>query len=124
MSDRPLTTRTLDFRWAHEITSRPVDWLWRPWLARGTVAVLDGDPGVGKSSLAFDFAARVSTGRPFPGEEAPREPAVAMVIAMEDPLDTVAKPRLENAGADMTRVALLGGVKEAGPHGETEAVMQ
>lgn len=124
MSQQPPTTRILDLRWAHEVVSRPVEWLWQPWLARGTIAVLDGDRGVGKSSLAFDLAARISAGRPFPGETEPRAPEVALVVAMEDPLDTVVKPRLENAGADMTRVALLGGVRESGPHGETESVLQ
>jgi hypothetical protein len=124
MSQQLPTIRTLEFRWGHEIVARPVDWLWQPWLARGTIAVLDGDPGVGKSSVALDLAARVTTGQPFPGETAARQPAVALVIAMEDPLDTIVKPRLEAAGADMTRVALLGGVRETGPHGEVESILQ
>jgi hypothetical protein len=124
MSDRTAPTRTLDFRWANEVVARPIDWLWQPWLARGTVAVLDGDPGVGKSSLALDLAARITTGKPFPGETASRDSAVAMILAMEDPLETVVKPRLEAASADMSRIALLGGVRENGPGSATESILQ
>src|SRR5437879_4870775 len=43
-----------------------VQWLWEPYLAFGTVAVLDGDPGVGKSLLTLDLAARLTAGRPMP----------------------------------------------------------
>jgi hypothetical protein len=31
------------------IPVRPVHWLWRPYLACGNPALLDGDPGAGKS---------------------------------------------------------------------------
>src|SRR5262249_11969151 len=69
--------RALDFRWGTEVQTLAVDWVCEPWLARGVVAVLDGDPGLGKSSLALDLVARVTAARPFPGADdavAPREP--------------------------------------------------
>ena len=40
--------------------------LWPGCLAEGQLAMLDGDPGIGKSLLTLDLAARLSTGRPFP----------------------------------------------------------
>jgi hypothetical protein len=40
------------------IPVRPVRWLWRPYLACGKPALLDGDPGAGKSLLTADLAAR------------------------------------------------------------------
>ncbi len=58
--------RKLKKQWANQITEKPIDWLWRPWFARGVVAVVDGYPGVGKSTLMFDLIARITTGRPFP----------------------------------------------------------
>jgi RecA-family ATPase len=58
--------RKLKMQWGNEIQEEPIEWLWRPWLPRGVVVVVDGDPGVGKSSMMFDLVARISTGRPFP----------------------------------------------------------
>jgi len=60
------TERKLKMEWADQIEKKPIDWLWRPWLARGVVTVVDGELGVGKSSLLFDVIARVTTGRAFP----------------------------------------------------------
>jgi AAA domain len=42
-----------------EVTPRPVAWLWRSYLPLGKLVILDGDPSVGKSTLAVDFAAVV-----------------------------------------------------------------
>ena len=54
MIKRRTITRTLEMLRGHEIEKKPIDWLGEPWLARGVVAVLDGDPSVGKSSLTID----------------------------------------------------------------------
>src|SRR5215218_2456924 len=43
-----------------------VEWLWLSRLALGKLALLDGDPGLGKSATTLDIAARVSAGRAFP----------------------------------------------------------
>jgi hypothetical protein len=48
------------------LESRPIDWLWPGWLALGKLALLDGDPGLGKSLVALDLSARLSTGRARP----------------------------------------------------------
>ena len=50
-----------------EITPIAVSWLWEPYLPRGKLAILDGDPGTGKSFVTLDLAARVSAGAPMPG---------------------------------------------------------
>jgi AAA domain/NrS-1 polymerase HBD domain len=57
-------------RLASDIGEETVEWLWPGVLAFGSVAVLDGHPGVGKSTLAIDIAARLSR-----GEEMPRAPS-------------------------------------------------
>src|SRR5262245_51717688 len=46
------------------IASQPLQWFWRPWLARGVLTLLDGDPDLGKSTLAVELAAHVSRGTP------------------------------------------------------------
>ena len=44
------------------IPVRSIHWLWRPYLACGKLAVLDGDPGAGKSLLTADLAVRLARG--------------------------------------------------------------
>jgi RecA-family ATPase len=45
-----------------------LSWLWVNRLALGKLALLDGDPGLGKSLFALDLCARLSTGRPLPDD--------------------------------------------------------
>jgi hypothetical protein len=83
---------------------RPVNWLWPGWLASGKLAILDGDPGVGKSFLTLDLCARLTTGREFPDGSPGSAPANAIVLNGEDgPKDTIG-PRLQALGADLERI--------------------
>ena len=45
-----------------------VRWLWHGRIPLGRFTVLDGDPGLGKSALLLDLAARLTVGRPMPDE--------------------------------------------------------
>jgi hypothetical protein len=61
---------------------------------------------LGKSLIALDLCARLSTGRPFPDGRSGPGPASALVLSAEDsPADTIV-PRLERLGADMQRVSI------------------
>ena len=50
----------------NSLTKRPTEWLWPRRIPIGKVTLLVGDPGLGKSLVALDIAARVSTGAPWP----------------------------------------------------------
>jgi len=50
----------------------PIQWLWRPYLARGEPALLDGDPGAGRPPLTADLAARGLRPGAGAGKAAPR----------------------------------------------------
>jgi hypothetical protein len=54
---------------AADVPRRPVEWLWPNRIAIGKVTLLVGDPGLGKSLVALDIAARVSRGTPWPDEQ-------------------------------------------------------
>ena len=93
------------------------------WLPRGKLVVLDGDPEVGKSTLMNDVAARVSKGRPMPGERLPCVPRSNVVLmAAEDGLADTIRPRLDAAGADTTRIHHLDAVARVGEDGRTRWV--
>ena len=93
------------------IPVRPIHWLWRPYLACGNPALLDGDPGAGKSLLTADLAARLTRGGRMPDGTWRRRKANVLFLNAEDALDDTLRPRLDAAGADLTRVFCLGGVQ-------------
>lgn len=94
-----------------DVVAERVEWLWPGRMPRGKLVVLDGDPSVGKSTLALDLAARITTGHPMPGEDLAMVPPSAVVLmAAEDGLADTIRPRLDAAGADCTRVHHLDAV--------------
>src|SRR6476661_2421328 len=52
-----------------ELAPQKVRWLWPDRIPLGRITLLVSDPGLGKSLLALDIAARVSTGAPWPDQE-------------------------------------------------------
>ena len=51
-----------------------VTWLWPGYIPRGKLSILDGDPGLGKSTLALDLAARLTRGHAMPDGSGGGEP--------------------------------------------------
>jgi putative DNA primase/helicase len=89
-----------------EVQAERVDWLWRDHLARGKLTLLAGDPGIGKSQISVDWAARMSVGGKWPdGTTAPT--GATLIISAEDAAGDTIRPRLEAAGADLGRVHVL-----------------
>ena len=70
------------------------------WLPLNAVTVLDGDPGLGKSTITLDWAA-----------EATGAGSDVLLLSAEDNLDSTLRPRIEAAGADMDRVHSLEAVE-------------
>jgi hypothetical protein len=87
-----------------DVVSERVDWLWPGRIPLGKLTVLEGDPKTGKSTAAIDFAARVSTGSPFPDGARLSGPGVVILMSAEDGLADTIRPRLDAAGADPSKV--------------------
>jgi hypothetical protein len=88
-----------------DVAPEEIRWLWHGRLPAGKLVILDGDPGVGKSTITIDLAARISTGTAMPsGCSDYREPAGVLIIAPEDGLADTIRPRLDAAGADLQRI--------------------
>jgi len=91
---------------ADTIEPREVTWLWFGRLALGKLTVLDGDPGLGKSTLCTQVAAAITSGAPLPGGPTVRPRAVLLLSAEDDLQDTV-RPRLGACGADLRLAHLI-----------------
>src|SRR5215204_1167674 len=91
-----------------DITSANVSWLWEPYLARGKLAVLDGDPGTGKSFVTVDLACRISRGLSMPGAaSATQQPASVLLLNAEDDARDTIRPRVLAANGDPDRVRIF-----------------
>src|SRR5262245_37745262 len=89
-----------------EVQPEPLEWLWRGYLPRGKLVLLDGDPGMAKSLLAIDLIARLSRGSPMPdGTPLPKAFTSAVLSAEDGRADTI-RPRAEAAGTDLSRLIL------------------
>jgi archaellum biogenesis ATPase FlaH/DNA-binding transcriptional ArsR family regulator len=93
-----------------EFTTKQLTWLWDKRIPQGKITVLEGDPGMSKSLLAIDIAARVSTGRPLPGDSTGKNGNVILIAPEDGAADTI-KPRVEAAAGDLSRVFLLNTVE-------------
>ena len=93
-----------------DVEPQKTTWLWDQYLPAGAITVLDGDPGLGKSQLTVDLAARLSRGDSMPPHSAPKgtfTPRGTLILNAEDDPGRTLRPRLDAAGADITKIHLL-----------------
>jgi len=91
---------------ASEVSPEHVTWLWPSRIPLAKITVLDGDPGLGKSVLTLDIAARITKGRPMPDGSTGIEGGVLVLNAEDGSADTIVA-RLLAMGADLKRVRIL-----------------
>jgi hypothetical protein len=87
-----------------------VSWLWNARIPLGKLITLDGDPDLGKSTLALTFAAAITTGGAWPDGTRCLYPGSVILLSAEDGLADTVRPRLDAAGADTSRVIAVKGV--------------
>lgn len=94
---------------ASEMTaSQPVKWLLAPgYLAKGKPNLLVGAEGIGKSLWTIRAMSSVTTGMPWGPFSIEDDPADVVLVATEDGWSDTIRPRLELAGADISRLYLL-----------------
>jgi len=89
-----------------DVTPREVQWLWPGRVPLGKITIVAGDPGLMKSMLSLDMAARVSRGSLWPdGGNAPL--GDVLLLTAEDDLPDTVRPRLDTLGADCGRITAL-----------------
>jgi hypothetical protein len=97
---------------AADIVPEKIKWLWEGRVALGKPTTIAGDPGMAKSQVLLGIAAVVSTGGQWPcGEGAAPLGNVVLLCAEDGAADTI-RPRLEAAGADLSRVTIVHGTRD------------
>lgn len=103
----PLTRTYLPTMSFDQIEPAPVFYFWDGRLPYGSFCILEGRTETGKSTVCCALAAALTAGRRLPGRTG-RERASVLWLQIEDDPRTTLRPRLEAAGADLTRVHLVG----------------
>lgn len=100
-----------------DVQPERLEWLWPGRFPVGKLVMLDGDPSLGKSTLALTFAAHISTGKPWP-DGTPCPVGDVVIMSAEDGLADTIRPRLDAAEGDPVRVHALTSVPYPTEDGE------
>jgi hypothetical protein len=91
-----------------QIEPQEVSWLWEPYIARGTLSMLSGDPGAGKTYVSLAIAAAITLGQ-VPGGHPSSPPADVLYLSVENSAAHVVRPRFNLLGGDPRRFHILRG---------------
>ena len=105
-ADADATVTGTDIVYLADLQPQPVEWLWQHRLAAGTLAMLSGEPGSGKTWVALAIAAALTRGRdPFTGEKL--KPATVLYASAEHSAAQVIQPRFAGLHGDPARLVIL-----------------
>jgi len=135
-------TDDIEMQCAADHPVQTVQWLWPGRIPIGKVTMLTGDPGLGKTLVALDIAARVTRRAPWPDADLqtptptfdglafdstadhpaaffnaphsapPSEPGSVLILSAIDDFGDTIRPRLDAAGADPSRIFMLPSVAD------------
>jgi putative DNA primase/helicase len=101
-------TAVADLVYLCDLQPRPIEWLWQDRLACGTLAMLSGVAGSGKTWIALAIAAALSRGRaPYTGETL--NPCTVLYASIEHNGSEIILPRFVGLNGDPKRFAVLRG---------------
>ena len=109
MNNETVNENTTDVFSLDNIMPREIGWLWYPYIPRGKITIIQGDPGEGKTSFVLMLAAELSRGKCF-DEESDIEkgiPVIGIFQTAEDGLADTIRPRLDAANADCSKIFVI-----------------
>ncbi len=107
-ADPAASESSADIVYLSDLQLRPVEWLWQDRLAAGTLSMISGVSGSGKTWVALAIAAALSRGRdPFTCEEL--KPCTVLYASTEHDSSEVIHPRFATLNGDAARFVVLRG---------------
>jgi putative DNA primase/helicase len=117
------TVTGTDILYLADLQPQPVEWLWQHRLAAGTLAMLSGEPGSGKTWVALAIAAALTRGRdPFTGEKL--KPATVLYASAEHAAAQVIQPRFAGLQGDAARLVILPRAFSAGSMSSPDSALR
>lgn len=99
-----------------DVEAESVSWLWFPYIPKGKLTLLEGDPGIGKSWVSLAITTAVSLGTGLPGAE-DTEPQRVLLASAEDGLGDTIRPRLDAMAGNIRNVHAIKGALDFGNGG-------
>lgn len=113
MSDSSADNGKIPWSHAGEIKKKSTRWLWDRRVSEGSVMLVAGRGGSGKSTLVAALVADITGGPPMPGGKKRSRGRSVLWLTAEEGTQTVVAPRLRRMGAVVKRV-VFPGVDSAG----------
>ena len=95
---------------ADQVKAEPIEWLVENIFPLGMLGVIGGNPGMGKSQIAINLAALATSGKGSPDKKSFHDVGSVIILANEDDPARTIRPRLEAAGAVLSKVHIVQGV--------------
>jgi RecA-family ATPase len=105
----------LDLICIADVQAQKTQWHWTGRIPKGATTLFVGNPGVGKTFVTHYITARCTKGLPLPDDDGSVEPGEVIIMSCEDSLAQTIRPRLDAAGADVSKVFFIRGVQETDP---------
>ena len=87
-----------------DVETKQIDWLWFPYLPKGMVSIVQGDPKCGKTFMLIDIISRITRGDYKPLSCEKFDVGNVIFQNSDDPIEHSLKERFEKQKADTTRV--------------------
>jgi AAA domain-containing protein len=102
----------LEMRCMTDVKPEKIEWLWPGRIAVGKQTLIGGEPGLGKSQVTAALAATVTSGGTWPCDEGRSPLGSVIILSAEDDASDTIRPRLDAAGADVSRIHLISAVHQ------------
>jgi predicted ATP-dependent serine protease len=90
-----------------DVRAEEVKWIWYPYIPRGKVTIIQGDPGEGKTTFMLEVISLLTRGEALPECDSALPPMNIIYQTAEDGLADTIRPRLDKSGADCSKVLVI-----------------
>jgi archaellum biogenesis ATPase FlaH len=90
-----------------DVQAEEVKWIWYPYIPRGKVTIIQGDPGEGKTTFMLEVISLLTRGEALPECDSALPPMNIIYQTAEDGLADTIRPRLDKSGADCSKVLVI-----------------
>ena len=108
------------YRKMSDIKPKPINWVWKDYIAKGTFTLITGEPDLGKSQMTLSMTAIVTTGGNWPVSGEKCEEGNVIILSDEDNLEKTIRPRLEANGANLEKIHYLDGIGKGDSNSDCE----
>lgn len=92
-----------------DIAPEKVQWFWYPYIPRGKLTIVEGDPGLGKSWFTLALASHLSLRKRLPNQEK-KIGGKSLLMSAEDGLADTIRNRLDSFKANVTKIFAWNGI--------------